>query len=148
MHNAGMPASWKRCLGTLRGTGIIRTVSGGVPAGGGITPEASSLKLDSMRQPRLRFSVEHGVPAAHVSQNEMVLSRRVPQVHAVLLTGVPAVVLGVPIGQKSAEHAMLGVEDWEVLMQHHLEAMSQRFWKVQCQVSHLVCIEVMSQRQA
>mmetsp|Transcript_10835 Transcript_10835/g.30727 ORF Transcript_10835/g.30727 Transcript_10835/m.30727 type:complete len:306 (+) Transcript_10835:53-970(+) len=89
----------------------------------------------------LGLGVEDRVAAAHVRQDKMVLPFAVPQVHGVELAGVATVTVAVAGAEEAAEHAVLHVEDGEVLVEDDLEC-SAPLPESLCHCSNLLGVEV------
>lgn len=72
---------------------------------------------------RLGRGIEHGVAIADVGLHPVVVAAAgIPQVHAAGLARPPTVAVAVAVRQEAREHSVLGVEDRQVVMRHHLEA--------------------------
>mmetsp|Transcript_82680 Transcript_82680/g.145824 ORF Transcript_82680/g.145824 Transcript_82680/m.145824 type:complete len:270 (-) Transcript_82680:1907-2716(-) len=83
-------------------------------------PAAGSVKGGEMLGAGLGGAVEESITAAQVCPQGMPGTTAVLQLHSVLLTGPAAVSEVMTIREKAAEHTVLHVEHWHVLVQRNL----------------------------
>ena len=79
-----------------------------------------------MRARLLRFRSENRVAATHVSHHWMRAAFGILEFHAVLFARTAAIAIAGSRGQKPAEHAVLGVEDGQVLVGDGFDALPAR----------------------
>lgn len=70
----------------------------------------------------LRFGAEHRIPAANVGEHGMRTAMWIAQSHPMVFTWPAAISISSSGGKESAKHAMLCVEDWQVLIGDGLQA--------------------------
>src|SRR5437868_1374072 len=74
----------------------------------------------------LRLGAEDSIPAAHIRHHWMRAPAMVPQFHTMLFARPAAIAIAGPIRKKTAEHAMLSMEDRQMLIRYSLEILRAR----------------------
>lgn len=97
---------------------------------------------------RLRLSVEDGVSAPHVCEDKMVGTAVVSQVQVLALAWMATIFVRVSVGHESTEHAVFGMEDWQMLMDDDFELGRARGTEGDCERALLLGVQVMRWRQA
>jgi len=84
-------------------------------------PRGATLGARVGARTRLRGGVEHGVAAALVGEHQVVGAGAVAQGQRRALARAPAVTPGLAVAQEARKHAVLGVEDGQVVVRDRLQ---------------------------
>ena len=85
----------------------------------------------------LRLGIEHGVAAAGIGLQRMFRAHAVAQLHIVRVARAAAVAIILAAGKKRAEHAMLHVKHWHVLVDRHLKPVRRRARQQRFELRHI-----------